>query len=301
MNLISGQEIPPRIPIGISEYLHRGFHRGTAIRPYVLRLPYPVNRLPNELVITVSFPTLNNIRWTENGVTLPTRWIKNTLNSGNVLPFRLNQVYNQQVIIPVDEDGNLLHNDQAMQNQQWQELNGIYLNIFPNEYPPPSLIGCLNQASGLHFQLPINQPHLGAGLPPLERVLYSAEGSRMKACRILSGTSIVREGLFHLTCGSADEAAYLVAFLNAPILRRVINERRPTRRYYGLHPWRTIPIPVFNWNNPDHRRLVDLSIQAEAHALDIPNNQEMANLIMERLDVQGISAEIDGIVRTLLG
>ena len=85
----------------------------------------------------------------------------------------------------------------------------------------------------------------------------------MRAARTHAGAATVDATLYWLTVRSGTEAGFLVALLNATCLRRAFSESKESGRDFHLHPWRKVPIPRYDGNNPRHRRLAELCVSAE--------------------------------------
>lgn len=152
------------------------------------------------------------------------------------------------------------------------------------------------------MQLPLEGNDLN-----VRKVLYSATGKRLKACRVMTDTHVIRDKLIYLTCRNPEEAAYLVAILNAPALCECFSL---SEGYFGLLPLRNVPIMEFDPANVLHQNLVDLTGRAENNAWQhflleqnenvIPLQDDIHHQIRERyrlnIEKVGIFHEIDEIV-----
>lgn len=140
------------------------------------------------------------------------------------------------------------------------------------------------------------------------RVFYSASGQYLTAARNADEGAVAEHKLYWASASSRDEALYLTAVLNSPALTTVLapmqsrGEHNP--RDFDKLVWR-LPIPLFDPENKDHRRLAGLAAQAEsvAAATDVGGKrtfQAQRRLIRETLDQAGIAAAIDELVLGLL-
>lgn len=283
-----GFNIPQNLYIGTSQYLDNGeisIHKGASIGPVGLTIS---NNSPDDIGdLRVKVTT----DW--GNMVFPHNWLHRTINTENVCPFLHFELYEncKMAICPVDLQGVLLpHHEAVFYNDcdNWFLLNGYYQAH--GDHYRPTLIERINNWNGLQRQLPLEEFILNI---PENLVLYPANGRRMRACRCRSGTYVVRDGLFYLTCRWPEEAAYLVAILNAPRLSEIFNVCRPVGRYYGLHPWRNIPIPVYDPANPLHQRLSNLTTNAEDVALTRVMEEMNGNQDLNQANHRAISNRIN--------
>ena len=119
---------------------------------------------------------------------------------------------------------------------------------------------------------------------------------------------LVDKKLYWAVVGSVEEARYLTATLNSPALTQLLapmqsrGEHNP--RDFDKLVWR-LPIPLFDPEAGDHRRLSELAAQAEAvaAATDVSGKrtfQAQRRLIREALEREEIAAAIDAVVLRLL-
>ena len=180
-------------------------------------------------------------------------------------------------------------------------------NIYPRELTRlKTLLSRIDYAGELSSQL-ANSPQRLDG-DDCSVVLYPTSGDIMRASRYLSSAAIVDSSVYRWTATSADEAAYLVAILNAKCLRRAFVEARGSGRHFHLHPWRKIPIHRFDPKNPVHQNLVSICRQAE-HSVQLLMESEFNNLrsqvaqsrqIRLHLNEIGILDQLDVLVRKIL-
>ncbi|WP_337456683.1 N-6 DNA methylase [Prescottella sp. D32] len=161
----------------------------------------------------------------------------------------------------------------------------------------------LSLAESLNYQSKLSKQLGGTK----HRVVYSKAGTRMAAARLDNSKQVIDHTLYWLPARGIDEARYIVAVLNAPALTEAVTEYQSRglfgARHFDTYVWR-LPIPRFDQNDPLHRQIVDLSIQAEELAAGVDLEgfgfQKARGLIRAGLDAAGISDQLDVAVRKLL-
>ena len=104
------------------------------------------------------------------------------------------------------------------------------------------------------------------------RVVYSASGMYLAAARVDDPTAVVEHKLYWAAAASLGEARYLTAILNSTMLTRLVRplqargEHNP--RDFDKYVFQ-VGIPLFDGENDQHLRLVDLAEQAEVLAASI--------------------------------
>ena len=99
-----------------------------------------------------------------------------------------------------------------------------------------------------------------------QRVVYGASGMYLAAARVADSSAIVEHNLYWAATASAEEARYVVAILNSTTLTDRVRpyqargEHNP--RHFDKYVWR-LPIPLFDDEDPLHRRLATLGREAE--------------------------------------
>ena len=134
----------------------------------------------------------------------------------------------------------------------------------------------------------------------------------MRGVRVCPGTAIADKSTYRYDAETPEEAAYLVALLNAPALREAFRQSRRSGRHFDSSPWVRIPIPKFDPGNDHHRRLAALTEQAEdvvANWLDenlpeapakVPSQPALSRRIRGALQAAGIMRAIDTEARVVL-
>jgi len=161
-----------------------------------------------------------------------------------------------------------------------------------------SLLERLDFRRGLSEQLP------GAEL----RVVYGKAGMHVAAALVEDRNAIIDHKLYWGAVKSRDEAMYLCAILNSPVLTELV---RPLMSYgkderdVDKHLWK-LPIPLYDSSNPVHNRLAELGA-AEADLIKQLEIDEQGNFVVLRRRVREALAagpyaqEIEELVSELIG
>ncbi len=140
------------------------------------------------------------------------------------------------------------------------------------------------------------------------RVVYTASGNTLAAAIINDHLGIVEYKLYWAAVKSKEEAQYLTAILNTPILDRLVKPYQSTGAFgprdFDKYLW-AVRIPRFQPDSPKHRRLVDLAVEAEDVAQQVPlgevrSFQIARGNIRKVLMAAGISSALDTAVNALL-
>ncbi|MGY3342028.1 MULTISPECIES: N-6 DNA methylase [unclassified Bradyrhizobium] len=121
-----------------------------------------------------------------------------------------------------------------------------------------SLRDRLDYMSNLSKQLPI----------PDTRVIYNKSGMHVVAAKLRDRRAVIENGLYWAATSTEDEADYLCAILNAPV---VTDMARPFMSYgkderdIAKHIWQ-LPIPEFNRDDASHVALAKLAREAQGVA-----------------------------------
>ncbi len=282
------------------------FRNGATIFPKVLSVARKLGageRVGHTLVQTV--PSQNR-PWSEVEIQqgeVPERWVMPLVTSGDLLPFFVLPATKGSAIVPVDSLGRP-SSIEANANSFWQSLDEIY-----REYcgkgadTPKSLLANLDFSSKLTKQLDTCNSTQFV-------VVHPVSGDLMRGSRLRPKGNVMGHGLFWFSATSDEEAAYLVALLNAPCLREAFVQCRASGRHFSKYPWRKVPIKRYDEQNADHVALAGLTEQAEelvatwfANADGATRNLGqvgLSNRIRKLLTEDGIFPEIDEIVKKLL-
>ena len=243
--------------------------------------------------------------WKSEGVQtgeVPANWVRNLALNEGMFPFHC-QLEGHAGIIPLTDTG---EPDPAREtNPYWAKAEAIYRRHRTlGETTPSTLLARLDYQGKLFQQNP-GKP----GVDGLRKVLYNASGHTLRACRVES-SAIAESKLYHFLCGSADEAAYLTAILNAPCLQPAYRQSMKSDRDFVQHFWHTVPIPKYNPRRVTHCALVKACQRAEETAAAVlavlaQNNPNMKQVgrsqrVRAALMEQGIAQCLDRLARRLI-
>lgn len=186
---------------------------------------------------------------------IPTHWIRPILRSTSVLPYTLDTPL-PDVIVPVNAN-NRLHSSPGNECPFWNELEEIYDRYKGIGRSTPKTL--LKQ---IDFRKKLSNQPLKAS-SKLRMVIYPSSGDIMRAARARAGTAVVDSTLFWTLTRTEDEAAYLIAILNAPCLKRAFGQSKESGRHFQTHLWYKIPIPRYHAKNSLHVKLAKLCPKAE--------------------------------------
>ena len=256
---------PRRLPQAASAYVDdRGnvpFRQGATLVPEVLVVTQARERpaSPRARLINIQTVASQKAPWRDVPPQLgevPAHWVRTLVKSEDLLPFAV-LPNRQSAIIPMDEEGRL----QAVPGEHsalWAESESVYSELKGRgRSTPQTLATQIDYAGKLSSQLPL-VPRRARTL-----VLHPTAGDLMRGARARPGTAVIGHTLHYFWAESAPEAAYLVALLNAPALTVAFEQARESGRHFSAHPWRKIPIPRFDADDPRHLRLVNVCVQAE--------------------------------------
>jgi hypothetical protein len=186
-------------------------------------------------------PTLSGV--------IETECVRPFFTGENVFPYIAGEPF--LAVVPCGKSGLLQPSQIEMQpglNQWWERSEKLWNENRSSDRL--SLAERLDYQATLSKQFPIS---------PL-RVVYNRAGMHVVAAKITDRRALIANGLYWATVASVEEADYLCAILNAPITTELV---RPFMSYgkderdIHKHVWE-VPIPLFDANNPIHRRLAGL-------------------------------------------
>lgn len=302
-------EAPEPLPQAISGYIGKrgdvAFRQGATILPKALLFVDEARPARSKGRVIVRTMKSMHKPWRDvsiGEVEISVRWWRRLYRSVDMMPF-IAALDETRVIVPLDEQGTLLETPEN-EDDCWKYLDEIYSTYAgKGRGTPKTLIRQIDFARKLSSQI---------GIDAVDRrmVLYPKSGDIMRAARTRPGTGFVNDSLYWGVAGTEAEAGYLACLLNAPCLVRAFLEARSSGRDFHLHPWRNVPIPRFDSDNPVHIELADLCWEAEDVALEMaqgvrkhrPGAGQVAisKAIRARLTDEGISGRIDRCARRLL-
>jgi hypothetical protein len=140
------------------------------------------------------------------------------------------------------------------------------------------------------------------------RVVYSKAGNYLTAAILTDSRAVVENKLYWATAANLDEARYLTAVLNAPILTELVRPYQSVGAFgprdFDKYVW-YVPVPEFDPSDRRHRHLVDLAAESEAVAAGIilPEGlgfQQARRLVRKALVELGTAEATDAELRALL-
>ena len=298
------ERAPNPIPQAPSIYLDAGFRQGATIVPHVLCWVEGKSRVDGRGFVTIETKTSSKNPWSKverQRGKVPAEWIRSIHTSNTMFAYTVSQKLSE-VIIPIEKGS--IHVNPTKRSRFWHQLDEIYeVHRGRGRGTPKTLITLINNHNTISDQLSVKSRKR-------RMVLYCRSGDHMRAARVSAGKEIVDNGLYWLIVESEDEAGYLVTLLNAACLDRAFSESRESGRDFHLHPWRKVPIPLFDQYDQDHIRLAELCNAAEDLAnivvrealTDRPSLGQVgvSKRIRDAIGASKIGQEINEISRRLL-
>lgn len=145
-------------------------------------------------------------------------------------------------------------------------------------------------------------------IPPL-RVVYTKAGNYLTAAEVTDREAIVDHKLYWGAAASVEEAHYLTAILNSPVLAEVV-EPYQSRGAFGARDFDKYvwypPIPEFDFANAGHQHLATLGAMSKelASSIQIDSRamfQRARQIIRAELASTGLFSDIDEVVRSIIG
>ena len=303
--LLTFPAAPEPLPKRLSAFVDRKenplFREGASITPKVLTVVHSVSPTGSDRR-AVTTTRSSHKPWTEiqpQTGHVPATWLRDLLTSGELLPFAVKPIL-QTAIIPTRDSGTL-ETLAASHNSFWADLDAIYQDLRgQGRHTPATLLERIDYNRALSNQS--TRPGTRSTV-----VLQPASGDIMRGARIPPGFAILQDTIHYFRARTSDEAAFLVALLNAPCLTRAFADSRTSGRHFKNNPWRAIPIPRYDRGNPSHRRLTALCKRAEhacstwlASAPTTYGQVAASKRIRELLDETGLSRSLNETARTVL-
>ena len=301
-------DAPSKLPQMRSGYLSRDdkplFRQGATLRPHCLVMialsTLTVSNDAASFTTTLSSKRPWSTLGTLIGRNVPAHWIRDVGLSASLFPFTMRRQLNKMAL-PLTGGG--YFDQDAGINGYWVNAESVYQdNKGMGANTPNTLWERLNFQNGLTRQTTSDADGEGP-----RKVLYNSSGRIGIRASRASPDTVVNHTLYHLTCPTESEAAYLTALLNADCLQEAYRQSQKTRRHFDHHFWHTVPIPRYRSRISTHRTLAALCVEAEKIAQGVrdsfPDNVgqiKVSAAIHEELREQGIAARIDAAARRLM-
>ena len=298
-----------KTPQASSEYGDAGFRQGASIVPAVLTKVTVERRVmataepEDEIEVTTVRSTKKgwkNINPQTGAV--PKRWVRRLYTGNDLLAFWA-QTDIGHAIVPIDEAGRL-EAKPGQASELWTEFEKLYEeHRSRGGNNPKTLRARIDYGSNLSRQL------LAARDKERRTVLYPKASDIMRAARVAKHGEIANDTLYHWKAGSEEEAAYLVALLNAPVLKLAFADAKRSGRHFDTEFWAKVPIPRYDKKNRNHVALARLTVEAERlierWMADSANTQGLKQVglskrIRSLLEEQGVLGQIDAVARKIL-
>jgi len=179
----------------------------------------------------------------------------------------------------------------------WRSAERLW-NAHKGEVNRLALRDRLDFQGGLRKQFPI----------PPHRVLYTASGQHIAACRLADTSAVIEHSLYWSAVATAEEARYLTAILNSRALTDAVlplqSRGQHNPRHFDTHIF-ALPFPTFKPGNALHAQLADLAERAEVVAAQVALDdgwqfQKARRITREALYADGVAGEIDEAVTDLI-
>ena len=197
-----------------------------------------------------------------------------------------------QRLVPNDPEHLEIHQGLA---EWWRKAEAVW-----NEHRKDEDFSLLNQ---LDFRGKLSKQLLVTG----HRVVYGGSGMYMAAAIVSEPGAIIEHQLYWGLMDSLDEARFLSAILNSTVVTMAVRRSQKRGEHNPRHIGKKVfklPIPLYDADDAAHAQLVVLAEHAQqiADATELPviRFELQRKCIREALERDGVAADIDAIVKTLL-
>ncbi|MHA2397659.1 MAG: HsdM family class I SAM-dependent methyltransferase [Promethearchaeota archaeon] len=252
--LITKEQWKKLIPIKTSPYKEL-FHKGADLNPRNLIFvnfteinEEFVKVYPDERIFKRAKAPWNKREF--NDETIEKKYIFKVVKSTELVKFHIYDYY--YVFLPLSQE-DLSFNISILGKQAkkfYEKINNVYLKNKKDTTLHNNLMENLNRWAKL-----INQRQISK-----IKVVYNNSGSILN-CAVVQGNFIITGDLSFFVTENLDEAFYLSAILNSPLLTNQIRILKSSRHIFKLPL--DIPIKKYDENNSDHQRLVELGIEGQ--------------------------------------
>jgi len=231
-------------------YYRKLFHKGADLNPrnliFVTIKKMSQNKVkisPNEEIFKRAKSPWD-VKEFENEI-VEEKYIFKAIKSTELVKFHVFGYY--YVFLPLDKKNLKFQYDKLTKNSKlfYDKINQIYLKKKKSTTENHSLMDNLNRWNKL-----INSRQLSK-----IKIIYNNSGSMINAA-VVQGDFIITGDCSYYNTNDIEEAYYLAAILNGPLMTTQIKIKKSSRHIFKI-PFEN-PIKKFNSNNPTHRRLSEL-------------------------------------------
>jgi len=294
--LVTKEKQQQLIPIKTSEY-KKLFHKGADLNPrnlIFIKTKVHDNSLliinPDQRIFKRAKEPWDKIEFSNE--IIEKDYMFKVIKSTELVKFYVYDFYN--VFLPLKKEnlGIDYHSLKTHAKKFYDKINKIYLNNKKDSTMNESLMDNLNRWSKL-----INARQISK-----IKVVYNNSGSVVNSA-VVQGDYLVTGDLSFFSTNNMNEAYYLSAILNSPLMTRQVQIKKSSRHIFKI-PFE-IPIKIYDENNENHRKLAELAKKAhkisETSTLELKrrNNHTISkNKIQSILkkDLAPILNEIDEIL-----
>jgi len=278
--LVTKEKQQQLIPIKTSEY-KKLFHKGADLNPR--NLIFFKKRIRNDSLIIIN-PDQRIFKrakepWDKmefSNEIIEKDYMFKAIKSTELVKFHVYDFYN--VFLPLKRE-NLsfdYHSLKTHAKKFYDKINKIYLNNKKDSTMNESLMDNLNRWSKL-----INARQIAK-----IKVVYNNSGSVVNSA-VVQGDFLITGDLSFYSTNNMNEAYYLSAILNSPLMTRQVQIKKSSRHIFKI-PFE-IPIKIYNENNQNHKRLAELA--KKAHKISETSTLELKkrnNHIISKNKIQSI-------------
>ena len=298
--LITEEDYKKLIPIKVSEY-KKLFHKGADLNPrnliFINCEKYDTSLVkisPDIRIFKRAKEPWNNIEFKDELV--EKEYAFKVIKSTELVKFFVYGYYD--VFLPLNR-GNLSFDYSSLGKKAkvfYDKINGIYLNYKKETTKNESLMDNLNRWSKL-----INKRQTSK-----IKVVYNNSGSVVNAA-VVQGDFIVTGDLSFYSTDDLNEAYYLSAILNSPLMTKQVKIKKSSRHIFKI-PFE-VPIKKFGNSDKNHLKLAELAKKAHKISKSITigilekNNNNVSKIKIQKALFKNLSLilkQIDDILNNEL-
>jgi hypothetical protein len=223
---------------------------------------------------------------------IESEYIFKVIKSTEIVKFSVYDHYH--VFLPLSKVDLSFNYDSLSKNSKefYDKINAIYLNRKKETTNNKSLMDNLNRWAKL-----INKRQLSQ-----IKVVYNNSGSTLNSA-IIQGDFIITGDLSFYDTKNLDEAFYLSAILNSPLMTKQVQIKKSSRHIFKIPL--DIPIKEFSANKKSHEKLVQLGKKCHQKAQAkikeiIQNKKNVSKIKIQNILIQELEREFAQIDEILL-